>query len=398
MNPLIKIATAFKNGSSLAQGSRYRLRRAFTLSSLLLVACSSSTARTFPLEKITIGTEEFIGTVSYDVEKAYAGNQNLLLSISLKTMGGTNLQLIKCEAPDQPTIQFAEISKQGANDRVTGVQTTDYAFSANIPEGTEPRIHRITLSFSYPNKENTNRTFWLYVGVRNKGKLGIAADGVGAVEFFTGTKNKYGLELVNNFADYPVNVRSITIKSDPPGLIESTTVPVNLSIEPLQRATVDLDLKATPMSFTNLLSGFNDSTRLLLHVNYDDSYGRVITDFTHPVKMKVRPRDRILALAMIVGVLVGALIKLYLQRLQQQGLITRREVLIAVGVTSLIGLVVSFIAVVGRIKIIAFDQMGSYDNPAVIFIIGLAGAVGGAQLLSTFFKSAPQPAEQKAQP
>jgi hypothetical protein len=48
---------------------------------------------------------------------------------------------------------------------------------------------------------------------------------------------------------------------------------------------------------------------------------------------------------------------------------------------------VSFIAVVGRIKIIAFDQMGSYDNPAVIFVISLAGAVGGAQLLSTFFKA-----------
>jgi hypothetical protein len=62
-------------------------------------------------------------------------------------------------------------------------------------------------------------------------------------------------------------------------------------------------------------------------------------------------------------------------------------VFVAVGITSLIGLVVSFVAVVGRIKIIAFDQMGSYDNPAVIFVISLAGAVGGAQLLSTFFKS-----------
>jgi hypothetical protein len=92
---------------------------------------------------------------------------------------------------------------------------------------------------------------------------------------------------------------------------------------------------------------------------------------------------------MIVGVIIGAILKLYLQRLQQQGIITRREVLVAVGITSLIGLVVSFIAVVGRIKIIAFDQMGSYDNPAVIFVISLAGAVGGAQLLSTLFKSSP---------
>jgi hypothetical protein len=85
-------------------------------------------------------------------------------------------------------------------------------------------------------------------------------------------------------------------------------------------------------------------------------------------------------------VIIGAVLKLYLTRLQAQGVISRREVIMAVGITSLIGLVVSFVAVVGRIKIIAFDQMGSYDNPAVIFVISLAGAVGGAQLLSTFIK------------
>jgi hypothetical protein len=127
-----------------------------------------------------------------------------------------------------------------------------------------------------------------------------------------------------------------------------------------------------------------------VHVTYDDGYGHIITDLIHPVKVKVKPRDRILILAMLVGVIIGAIIKIYLQRLQQQGVITKREVVIAVGITSLIGLVVSFVAVVGRIKIIAFDQMGSYDNPAVIFVIGLAGAVGGAQLLSTFFKGSGQ--------
>lgn len=394
MNPLSKITSALSNKRGFAPGLRHHLSKIFILASLLVVTCSNATARTFPLDKIKIGTQEFLGTVSYDVEKAYAGNPNLLLLISIATKGTRNLELIKCQAPDLTKIQFTEISKLTSIEPVTGLQTTDYAFRADIPEGTEPRIHLITLSFSYPNKENTNRTFWLYAGVRNKGKLGVVADGVGAAEFFTGTKNQYGLELENKFADYTVNVRSITIKSDPSGLIENTTIPVNQSIEPMQRATLNLDLKAAPMSFTNLLSGFSDSTHLILHITYDDSFGRVITDFTHPVKMKVRPRDRILAIAMIVGVLVGAVIKLYLQRLQQQGLITRREVLIAVGVTSLIGLVVSFIAVVGKIKIIVFDQMGSYDNPGVIFVISLAGAVGGAQLLSTLLKSE----SPKAQP
>ncbi|HSK62332.1 MAG TPA: hypothetical protein VK893_00765, partial [Pyrinomonadaceae bacterium] len=217
----------------------------------------------------------------------------------------------------------------------------------------------------------------------------VVSDGVATTEFYTGSTNKYRLELENNFPDFPVNVRSVTIKSDPLGLIESATVPLaDVSIDPLQRGAVELDLKTAPMSFSNLLSGFSDSTKLIVQVTYDDSYGRVITDLVHPVKVKIRPRDRVLVIAMLIGVVIGAVLKLYLQRLQQQGVISRREVVMAVGITSLIGLVVSFVAVVGRIKIIAFDQMGSYDNPAVIFVISMAGAVGGAQLLSTFFKAA----------
>lgn len=356
---------------------------------LITAAAATVSARTFPLEKITRGPQEFFGTVSYDVEKAYAGNQNLELTVSLSTKETTNLEVLKFEPPDPAKFRFTEISRIGSMDPATGLQTSEYKYLVDIPEGTEPRIYLVTISFGSPNEKNINRTFWLYVGVRNKGKLSVVSDGITTTEFYTGSSNKYRLELENNFPDFPVNVRSITIKSDPLGLIEGATIPVtDVSIDPLQRGAIELDLKTAPMSFSNLLSGFSDSTKLIVQVTYDDSYGHIITDLVHPVKVKIRPRDRVLIIAMLIGVVIGAVLKLYLQRLQQQGVITRREVVMAVGITSLIGLVVSFVAVVGRIKIIAFDQMGSYDNPAVIFVISLAGAVGGAQLLSTFFKAA----------
>lgn len=367
---------------------RHLLRKSLPLLFLLAIVPPIANARTFPLEKVTRGTQEFFGTVVYDVEKAYAGNHNLELSITLSTKDPTNLDLVKVEPPDQAKIRFMEISKAGSFDPATGLQTTEYKYLADIPESTEPRIYLVTVSLAYPGDKNINRTFWLYVGVRNKGKLTVVTDAVSTTEFYTGAVNNYRLELENNFPDFPVNVRSVTIKSDPLGLIESSTVPIeNMSIDPLQRGAIDLNLKTAPMSFSNLLSGFSDSTRMIVNVTYDDGYGHIITDLTYPVKIKVRPRDRVLVMAMLIGVIIGAILKLYLQRLQNQGIITRREVVMAVGITSLIGLVVSFVAVVGRIKIIAFDQMGSYDNPAVIFVIGLAGAVGGAQLLSTFFKS-----------
>ena len=366
----------------------FRFPKILILVCFIAAASTSANARTFPLEKISIDGKEFFGTVSYEVEKAYAGNQNLEVVVSLTTQGTANLDLLRFEPPDQAKIRFTQISKVPSLDTATGLQTTQFKYRVSIPDDVEPRIYPITIVFGYPGNDNSFRTnFLLNPGVRNKGKLSVVTDDITMTEFYTGTTNPYRLELENNFPDYPVNIRSITIKSNPLGLIQSTTVPVeDFSIDPFQRGSIDLNLKTAPMSFSNLLSGFSDSNRLIVHVTYDDGYGRVITDLIHPVKIKVKPRDRILILAMLVGVVIGAIIKCYLQRLQQQGVITKREVVIAVGVTSLIGLVVSFVAVVGRIKIIAFDQMGSYDNPAVIFVISLAGAVGGAQLLSTFFK------------
>jgi len=50
-----------------------------------------------------------------------------------------------------------------------------------------PRIYLMTLSLAYPGEKNTNRTFWLYTGVRNKGKLNVVADSVSTTEFYTGT-------------------------------------------------------------------------------------------------------------------------------------------------------------------------------------------------------------------
>ena len=359
------------------------------LACVVTATAATAAARTFPLEKITRGNQEIFGTVSYDVEKAYAGNHNLELAISLSTKDAVKLELTRFDSPDQTKIQFTNLSNDEFVDPATGLRTTQYKYLADIPDNTEPRIYLITISFAVPGDKNISRTFWLYVGVRSNGKLNVLADSTNTTEFYTGTTNKYRLQMQNNFPDYPVNIKSITIRSEPSDLVESKTFDIaNMSIDPAQIGVIDLaGVKAAPMSFTNLLSGFSDSTRLVVDVTYDDGYGRTVTDLSQPVKLKIRARDRVLVIAMLIGVVVGAILKLYLQRLQQQGIIGRRDVLVAVGITSLIGLVVSFIAFVGHIKIIAFDQTGSYDNPAVIFVISLAGAVGGAQLLSTFFKT-----------
>ncbi|MEN3330534.1 MAG: hypothetical protein V7638_5341, partial [Acidobacteriota bacterium] len=286
---------------------RRLLLKTLILACVLIAAAATTSARTFPLEKITRGNQEFFGTVSYDVEKAYAGNHNLELSVSLSTKDPSKLELTRFDPPDQSKIQFKEMSDDEFVDAATGLRTTEYKYLADIPDGTEPRIYLITISFASPGDKNINRTFWLYAGVRNKGKLSIVTDSTSTTEFYTGTTNKYQLQLENNFPDYSVNIKSITVRSDPRGLIESKTIDItNMSIDPAQRGIIDLDLKTAPMSFTNLLSGISDSTRLILDVTYDDGYGRSVTDLSQAVKMKIRPRDRVLVIAMLVGVVIGA--------------------------------------------------------------------------------------------
>ena len=142
------------------------LYKASLLICLLLAATTVSAAGRFDLEKVTRGSQEFFGAVSYDVEKAYAGNHNLELTVSLRTKDPINLELIKIEPPEQVKIRFIEISKNPSFDQATGLQTTDYKYLVDIPEGTDPRIYLVTVSLVYPkpNEKSINRTFWHFQG------------------------------------------------------------------------------------------------------------------------------------------------------------------------------------------------------------------------------------------
>src|SRR6185436_2901073 len=126
------------------------LSKLLVLACLVLIAATpAATARTSTFE-VTRGAQKYFGTVSYDVEKAYAGTHTLELTISISTKEATNVDLIKLDAPDQTKIQFTESSRIPSSDPATGVQTIEYRYLVDIPAETEPRIYLITLFLSYP--------------------------------------------------------------------------------------------------------------------------------------------------------------------------------------------------------------------------------------------------------
>ena len=349
---------------------------------LIITAGTTASATTYEFNVVG-GSQVFACRVSYEVELAYAGNEALKLNVSVETNGAADLESIAFESPDRNKIDFKEDGTHFSTTKETGLRTADYTFFANIRDGVEPKKYSVTIVFKYPGQLPVRHSFPLSIGVRNKGKLNVLTDSLNELQFYTGITNRYKIELENNFQDYPANIRSIAIRSVPSDLVQDTTVQLeDLSIGPLQRRSIPVELKIAPMSFSNLLNGFSES-KLILQIAYEDGNGRTITDLEQPVKLRVKPRDRILIVAVFLGVLAGALVKCLWQKLAIWQLDTLKGVLF--------GLAVAFIALVAKIKIVAFDISGAYDNPAMLAIIGFVAALGGLPiLLSIFSKSSNQ--------
>jgi hypothetical protein len=330
------------------------------------------------------------GLASYETANAYVGNTYLQMTVSLKSLNEVGLEVRKCESRDEPRIQCTQ---EGSPKPGTEFNEMMWNYRISINPGVEPRPFPLSLSFGYHDGTSVPEAqeVQLLVGVTSKGKVRRGDELSQPPEVFTGIENQLSVKLVNDFSNYPVKIQSITVRSDPDWILDkrsSQATTPNVTISPGGGSqTIDVQFKAAPVGFSTLLTGFGSSPKINLDIVYDDGYGRKVTDFTLPVTVKVRPRDRILVLAMFVGVLAGTFIKFYLQRLQETGQITRKQSLKFIVTTMIIGLVVAVVAMVGRIQIVAFTANGSYDQPLVIFIIAMAGALGGAQILSSWFKT-----------
>lgn len=329
------------------------------------------------------------GVASYETAQAYVGNSYLQMTVSLKSLSDVGLEVSKCESKDEPRIQC---NQEGSPKAGGELLETIWNYRISINPGVEPKPIPLTLTFRYrdgtpvPEAQEVQ----LLVGVTSKGKVRRSDELSQPPEVFTGIDNQLRVKLVNDFSNYPVKIQSVTVRSDPDWIIDkqsNNTITPNVTISPGGGAeNIDPHFRAASVGFSTLFSGFGGTPKIILDIVYDDGYGRKVTDFSVPVTVRVRPRDRILIMSMFVGVLAGTFVKFYLQRLQETGQITRKQSIKFVMTTMTIGLIVAVVAMVGKIQIVAFTANGSYDQPIVIFTIALAGALGGAQLLSTWFK------------
>jgi hypothetical protein len=357
----------------------------FFLPLLLVVASLNVYGTTQEFTITTIDKNVFHVSVSYEIQKAYAGNEYFPLDISITTSGTGVLALNECKPPDGAKLESRLEAKDGMS----------YRCVINIKNEADPRPYRIDFTFMYSG-QNISANCVLEVGVRSNKVAGggeriTIKPKASPIEFYASRKNEFPFTIQNNFPDYTTIIKSVNITASTPELlrnVDTTSLDApNNEIESLQTKHAVARFDVAGMSLRDLLFGFPEKAHINVDVTYTDGYGRTISDAHQEFPITLRPRDGVLYIAIFVGVIVGALIKIYLQRLQSQGVIDKREVAKAVGITVIIGLVVSVIALAGQIRITAFELTGSYDKPIVIFMIGLTGALVGAQLLMSWFKS-----------
>ncbi|HKQ54171.1 MAG TPA: hypothetical protein VJT74_17470 [Pyrinomonadaceae bacterium] len=341
---------------------------------------------------------------SYDSADAYAGG-TVSLKITVTTVAGSpntkdgkteNLRVDSC-VPEGSAAQL-KIEENGLDkEDKPGFLVTNFFYTVEIDQNAEPRHHRIRLGLQYLNNEILYRSFIFKVGVRSKGKLSVVQDEEpNEPTFYTGESNSNQLTLRNDFPDYTVNIKKISVKSIPDDLVEYTDnalADAPISLKPSEQKTVQLNFKVKGMDFSKLISGLGEKPKLLLTVTYDDGNKREISDFTHKLAAKFRPRDRVLWMAMLAGVILGAALRYYLQPPKLSKDCRWRPLVKFFCYTVVFGIFVAALAMLGKVEVGAIKNVGSYDKPLAIFIVGALATIGSLQVIVSLFQAV-TPAKQ----
>jgi hypothetical protein len=342
---------------------------------------------------------------SYVEKQAYAGNRNLVLTVMMNSVGVVpepgRLTLSGVQSLDEPRIKITPLGSGGDG--------LEQQFRVDIPEALEPRVYKLSVEFRDQKQTGILRYLDLNVGARRAGKLRLVE--AERKPLVMGERTPFAIRLANDYPDYTVSVKKIAVSlsadNSSADLIEGVeqvkgdeevqarvsgneiTFTPGVSIEPAGaqgQINLVLKLKSWP-SLIGWATGYGDDTRLTLDVTYDDGHERTIHESYPDVKVRVRPGDRLLLWTILLGVLVGTFIKFYLEYLRKRGGISRKGVAWFVVITIVVGFVITIIAWAGEIQIIAFKDIKlSYDKPSVIFIIGLAGALGGVHYMQKLLK------------
>ena len=373
---------------------------------LIIIVGLFSTAQTNPkpdIGSVQVGNESVPVRIEYEILQALTGSHFDLDVI----FTGPNVAQLKIDAFDvedaDPDVVSPPVTISVEESIATPVKETPTLIRkvshcrVKVADHAEPQAYRMKMTLSYPGKAVGPKYFDLFIGAVTASEGRLTATKLQRLPLIckTGVKKQFNLPLQNEFDSYTATVKEISLSSDPPGLVAPQLLVVDIPIAKSQSGDVPIEVVVSSPDLIDLIKGFSEDPNLIVKVTYQDNFGRSVPDLKQSIPMKIIPNTLILLIAIVVGVLVGTFVRFYLEFLARKRKLRRSEVLRFVLYTTVFGLIVAAIALAGQFEIKALDHtMGSYDRPLVMFVIGLAAAMGGLQIIVAWYNSL-RPKEEK---
>jgi hypothetical protein len=265
---------------------------------------------------------------------------------------------------------------------------SEYSYDLRIGNDIRPDIYDLTLTSAQADRTDKVKfklPFW-----RAEGEwIDLTRDSQKSLSCWSGNQcSPLKLFLLNKLP-YKLTISKVSIISDPADLLEDhpqSTTPQSIDAVPSDQE-VDLLLKAKTVSFTRAFSGFGKFPRATMLLTYRDDLGRELTKRVE-LDLEVKPNLLLLIITLLLGAIVGTVVRIDLRRLQKAGLITRRQKFVFAGTTFATGVIVCLIALFANLKFTVFDAQSPYStwDPKILFLMGLVGTIGGIPILYSLLK------------
>ena len=366
---------------------------------LILLAALSSMGQTNPLMDIgaiQIGNRSVPGRIEYKIEEALTDSR-FLLSVIFTGEGVHQLQIDSFELQDdEPTTLKppVTISLENSSTRDTetpGLRQKVFQCRVKVAPDAPAESYRFKMMMTYPGERVDPKYFDLPIWPKTADKAPVTIDQKALAQLplvlRTNVVKKFDLPVRNEFNSYTILVTEVSLSSVPEGIV-AAKLDRKVEIPADQTREVPIEITVSSPDTIDLIKGFSQEPQLQVRVMYQDKYGRTVPDLRGSIPLKVIPNSKVLISAILIGVFVGTFVRFYLEFLARKRKLRRSEVVKFVLYTAVFGLIVAAVALAGQVEIKALDKpMGSYDKPLAMFIIGLAAAIGGVQLIVAWYNS-----------
>ena len=318
-------------------------------------------------------------------------NESNLTIVSFTKRPGKNLGnvgLTVHNSGDNPGL-IIEPPRPNGPERIAGPLSSSKEFVSRLSVQEIAKAHKYSIDVSITSGNDTGTlNLSLPIAPAADGALEVLKDSQRSVDCWTGS-NCSSLKLnLRNLIPYRLQNGQVTIASSEP----SDLVADEVAIDPKSIAADDSDqvklvLRAQPMSFSRIFSGFGKSPRLTATIKYWDEFGRSYSTQSD-VYLQIKPNVLVLTIFLLLGVVVGTVIRIDLRRLRKAGLITKGQQAFFAATTFGSGILVCLIALFANLKIVVLDDQNSYSawDPKVLFLTALVGTIGGIPIIYGFLK------------